>query len=268
MIYSSNAKFCRESFYLGGSLGLLECGWRMQCHTSHVTRIIRVPWHEYLSISSSYEIEKTKSMIISTHTCIYIYWCHQLSMIYVYNSLLNKRFLPFQQSLRNVTPLEAKLHLQVWPWDIFLLPLQEVNTLPTKREVRNIIIFNSAGDGIGDMWSFGKGNVKLTSKMERLPILREDDKVVWNWWCIVWFIGHCHGNKTYQFFKSRSTLCFIFQTISLKITSVPWLEQCGQSVYAETTYDSLSMDSTQIHIWSPQDSPERFLQLIWRWRVT
>ena len=133
----------------------------------------------------------------------------------------------------------------------------ELKTFPTKREVGK-----SSSSTVPAMGSMicdrsQKGNAKFTSKMERLPILREDDKVVWNWWCVVWFIGHCHGNKNYQFFRSRSTLCFIFQTISLNITSVPWLEhkkngsvsrkteQCGQGVYADTTYDSLSMDSTR-----------------------
>ena len=125
-----------------------------------------------------------------------------------------------------------------------------------------------------------KGNVKFTSKMERLPRLREDDKVVWNWWCIVWVICHCHGNKTYQFFRSRSTCCFIFQTISLKKTSVPWLEHQKKIDPCQEKNDffwtgCICRDYVfpihgqyQIHLWSPQDSPERFLQLIWRWRVT
>ena len=125
-----------------------------------------------------------------------------------------------------------------------------------------------------------KGNAKFTSKMERLPILREDDKVVWNWWCVVWFIGHCHGNKNYQFFRSRSTLCFIFQTISLNITSVPWLEHKKKWIGVKKNRTMWTgcicrhyvwfpiHGQYQIHLWSPQDSPERFLQLIWRWRVT
>ena len=76
-------------------------------------------------------------------------------------------------------------------WELFHRPL-ELYTLQGRRKhiPPNGKLGKSSSSTVPAMGSVicdrsQQGNVKFTSKMERLPILREDDKVVWNWWCIV-----------------------------------------------------------------------------------